>query len=168
MVFSFWTSTLNLISHALDVHSIPHVRYDGSMSRAKRDAVLNSFSANTATTNKAILVSISCGGQGLDLTTANHAYLVEPQWNPMAEEQALSRVYRLGQTREVRLCRLVADKTWEQQIVRLQERKRKLAELIVDQGMLDKASTGNESPQQTITNDNDAKKLMRFLRDLVC
>jgi SNF2 family DNA or RNA helicase len=48
-----------------------------------------------------ILVSITCGGAGLDLAAASRAYLLEPQWNPMTEEQAMYRIYRMGQKRDV-------------------------------------------------------------------
>lgn len=167
VVFSFWTTTLNLISRALSARSIPHTRYDGSMSRTKRDGILETFHKTTAAQTKVVLVSISCGGQGLDLTAANHAYLVEPQWNPMAEEQALSRVYRLGQERPVRLCRLVAEDTWEQRIVGLQEKKRKLAELIVDRVAIDAKRSENEIEQRPEAHNSDARKLLAWLRDLV-
>lgn len=167
VIFSFWTSTLDCIVDALNLHSIPHSRYDGSMSRSRRDAVLDSFAQSTSEQNKVILVSISCGGQGLDLTAANHAYLVEPQWNPMAEEQALSRVYRLGQTRSVRLCRLVAEDTWEQRIVDLQEKKRKLAELIVDRVAVDAKASKVEARTDPRTHEHDARQLLAWLKDLV-
>lgn len=68
----------------------------------------------------------------LDLTAANHAFLVEPQWNPMLEEQAMSRVHRLGQTKAVNLVRFIVKNTWEEKIVTVQERKRNLADMIMD------------------------------------
>lgn len=100
-----------------------------------------------------ILVSISCGGTGLDLTAANHAFLLEPQWNPMLEEQALARVHRIGQTRPVRLVRLIMKDTWEEKIVALQDRKRLLAKLIVDG---EKVGRGSDGMQRLL-----------WLRDLV-
>jgi SNF2 family DNA or RNA helicase len=68
----------------------------------------------------------------LDLTAANHAVLVEPQWNPMLEEQALSRVHRLGQIKPVTMTRLIVKNTWEERIITAQERKRFLADLITN------------------------------------
>ncbi|KAJ9664498.1 hypothetical protein H2198_000149 [Neophaeococcomyces mojaviensis] len=153
-VFSYWTSTLDLIGTALTEAGITHTRYDGSMSRTKRDAVLTSFASDNV---KVILVSISCGGQGLDLTAANHAFLVEPQWNPMLEEQALSRVHRLGQKKPVRLVRFVVKKTWEEKIVSLQERKRMLAELIVD-------GPGEDAEK---FKGEEGRRQLAMLRDLV-
>lgn len=100
------------------------------MSRTKRNAVLDAFA--TDPTIRVILVSISCGGQGLDLTAANHTFLLEPQWNPMLEEQAMARVHRLGQTKAVTLVRFVVKDTWEEKIVAVQRQKSFLAGLVVD------------------------------------
>jgi SNF2 family DNA or RNA helicase len=121
------------------------------MSRTKRSDVLTQFTDNSSI--RAILVSISCGGQGLDLTAANHAFLVEPQWNPMLEEQAMARVHRLGQKKAVRLVRLVMKDTWEEKIIRLQSRKLILANLIVDRSPLKEGV--------------DGKKQLHYLRELV-
>ena len=151
-VFSYWTSTLDLIQYALDQASISSCRYDGRLPRPKRDNVLAKFATPTPRI-KAILVSITCGGQGLDITAANHAILFEPQWNPMLEEQALSRVHRIGQLKPVYLVRFVVKGSWEENIVSVQERKRTLADLIVGEKKLKKGDEG--------------KKLLLHLRELV-
>lgn len=112
-----------------------------------------------------ILVSITCGGQGsvfkpsliaiygtlinltrsrLDLTVANHAFLIEPQWNPMLEEQAMSRVHRLGQTKAVHLVRFIVKNTFEEKIVTSQECKRTLASMIMEGRRLDSGSNGRK------------------------
>src|SRR3954454_6029080 len=127
VVFSYWISSLDLVGRALAEVGITFTRYDGSMSRGQRDHALKEFA--TTTKIKAILISISCGGQGLNLTTANHPFLLEPHWNPMLEEQAMARVHRLGQTRPVRIVRLIITDTWEERIVTRQGRKRMLADL---------------------------------------
>lgn len=121
------------------------------MPRNKRDKILTEFADDRQI--KVILVSISCGGTGLDLTTANHAFLLEPQWNPMLEEQAMARVHRIGQEKPVRLVRLIVKDTWEEKIVTLQDRKRLLAKLIVDGGK--------------VGNGDDGKKRLLWLKDLV-
>ncbi|KAK5056695.1 hypothetical protein LTR84_012227 [Exophiala bonariae] len=134
VVFTFWTSTLDIIEQALARSCISSCRYDGKLSRARRDLVLRTFAQDISI--NVILVSISCGGQGLDLTAANHAVLVEPQWNPMMEEQAISRVYRLGQTKSVTAVRLVVKDTWEEKIMAVQARKKTLADLVMNQTQL--------------------------------
>lgn len=151
VVFSYWTSTLDLIQHALAQARITYCRYDGRLTRKKRDSALSTFA--TSPNVQVLLVSITCGGQGLDLTAANHAFLVEPQWNPMLEEQALSRVHRLGQTKPVNLVRFVMKGTWEENIVRMQEKKRTLADLI----------TGG----RRLKGGDDGKRTLLYLRELV-
>jgi SWI/SNF-related matrix-associated actin-dependent regulator of chromatin subfamily A3 len=150
-VFSYWTSTLATVAQALCEAGISFIQYDGRLSRTKRDQALHDFATDCSV--RVILVSITCGGQGLDLTAANHAFLLEPQWNPMLEEQAMSRVHRLGQTKAVRLVRFVVKGTWEQNIRVLQERKRSLADLIVD--------------RRNLKDGDDGKKQLYFLRELV-
>lgn len=80
----------------------------------------------------------------LDLTVANHAFLVEPQWNPMLEEQAMSRVHRLGQTKAVHLVRFIVKNTWEEKVVTSQERKRTLASMIMEGRRLDSGNDGRK------------------------
>ena len=150
-IFSYWTTTLDDISHALRESGIPYVRYDGRMSRSKRTTVLESFANDSAL--RVILVSISCGGQGLDLTAANHAYLMEPQWNPMMEEQALARVHRLGQTKPVRMVRFVVKDTWEEKVIMSQKQKKMLADLVVD--------------RKSIRAGEEARKQLFYLKELL-
>lgn len=134
VVFSYWTATLYLIQNAFENANVSCCRYDGSLTRTKRDSVLRAFANDVHI--KVILISVSCGGQGLAVTVANHAILFEPQWNPMPEEQALSRVHRIGQVKPVYLVRLVVQRSFEENIVSLQERKRSPAGLVVDQQKL--------------------------------
>jgi SWI/SNF-related matrix-associated actin-dependent regulator of chromatin subfamily A3 len=130
VVFSCWTRTLDIIEQALGAARMIFCRYDGRLSRARRNQVLRSFATDHSL--RVILVSITCGGQGLDLTAANHAVLIEPQWNPMLEEQALSRIHRLGQTKPVTMTRLIVKNTWEEKVITAQERKKFLADLITN------------------------------------
>ena len=151
VVFSYWTSSLDVVEEVLKQAEIRFCRYDGQLSRSKRSQVLKEFTNDASL--RVFLVSISCGGQGLDLTAANHAYLLEPQWNPMLEEQAMARVHRLGQRKAVRLVRLMMKDTFEENIIRLQGRKRTLADLIVDRSPLKEGT--------------DGKKQLYYLRELV-
>ncbi|KAI1522278.1 HepA Superfamily II DNA RNA helicase SNF2 family [Pyrenophora tritici-repentis] len=76
-------------------------------------------------------MTISCSAVGLDITAASRAYILEPQWNPTVEEQALARVHRMGQTKPVTTIRFVMENTFEERVVETQERKRRLAELLL-------------------------------------
>jgi SNF2 family DNA or RNA helicase len=130
VVFSGWTSHLDLIGHALTQHQLPYVRLDGSMSRGARTAALDTFRLDP--TIRVILVSLSAGGLGLNLTAASRVYVMEPQYNPAAEAQAVDRIHRLGQTREVWCKRFVMEASFEGKMLELQEKKRRLARLATD------------------------------------
>ncbi len=77
-------------------------------------------------------MSITAGGVGLNLTSANSVYVMEPQFNPAAEAQAVDRVHRLGQTREVRTVRYIMKGSFEEKMLELQDKKMKLASLSMD------------------------------------
>jgi SNF2 family DNA or RNA helicase len=79
-----------------------------------------------------LLASLKAGGTGLNLTAADHVFLLDPWWNPAAEDQAADRAHRIGQTRPVFVYRLVAKNTVEERILALQERKRDLVDLALE------------------------------------
>ncbi|KAI9830944.1 MAG: hypothetical protein M1819_005327 [Sarea resinae] len=137
VVFSGWTSHLDLIQIALDKQHIKYTRLDGQMSRPQRANALNTFRDDPATT--VILVSIAAGGLGLNLTTANKVYVMEPQFNPAAEAQAIDRVHRLGQTREVTTVRFIMKGSFEEKMLVLQRKKQNLADLSMNKGKLDRS-----------------------------
>jgi SNF2 family DNA or RNA helicase len=97
------------------------------MDRKARDRALLQF-ANDPTV-PIILVSIGAGGLGLNLTVANKAYVMEPQFNPAAEAQAVDRVHRLGQTRPVTIMRFIMENSFEEKMLELQRKKKALADL---------------------------------------
>ncbi|KAI9684348.1 MAG: hypothetical protein M1829_002158 [Trizodia sp. TS-e1964] len=132
VVFSGWTSHLDLIHIALDAHNISHVRLDGKMSRAQRTESLDQFRDNPDIT--VIMVSISAGGLGLNLTTGSRVYVMEPQFNPAAEAQAVDRVHRLGQKREVFISRFIMGGSFEEKMLDLQRKKQNLADLSMERG----------------------------------
>ena len=74
-----------------------------------------------------LLISLGAGGIGLNLTAADHVFLLDPWWNPAVEDQAADRAHRIGQERPVMIYRLVAEDTVEERILALQQRKRELA-----------------------------------------
>ncbi|GAM84556.1 hypothetical protein ANO11243_025520 [Dothideomycetidae sp. 11243] len=125
VVFSGWTQYLDLISLALTESNIPHLRLDGKLSVRSRTAVLSQF--RTDPSIQVLLVSIRAGGQGLNLTAASKVYVMEPQFNPGVEMQAVDRVHRLGQTRKVEIVKFVMADSFELRIIKLQEQKMRLA-----------------------------------------
>ena len=124
LVFSQWTSLLDLIEPHLGAADIAYVRLDGTTrDRAK---VVESFQADDGP--PVMLLSLKAGGTGLNLTAADHVFLVDPWWNPAVEEQAADRAHRIGQDKPVMVYRLVAKDTVEERILELQAKKRLLAE----------------------------------------
>lgn len=97
------------------------------MTREKRDRSMQAFREDPSI--RVMLVSIGAGGLGLNLTTANKVFMMEPQFNPAAEAQAVDRVHRLGQDREVIIKRFVINDSFEEKMVALQMKKKKLADL---------------------------------------
>ncbi|MCJ1252016.1 hypothetical protein MMC30_009254 [Trapelia coarctata] len=137
VVFSGWTTTFDIIQPQLIDKGIRCVRLDGTSSASHRSRVIHAFRMNTDIS--VLLATITCGGVGLDLTAASRAYIMEPQWNPMSESQALDRIHRLGQQKEVETIRYVMRESYEEQVLKLQKRKQELADLTLSGGLIRKA-----------------------------
>ncbi|KAI0819841.1 SNF2 family N-terminal domain-containing protein [Trametes gibbosa] len=105
IVFSQWTSMLNLCEQIFARQGIRSLRYDGQMGREAREYTLNQFRRPGGP--KVILVSIKCGGVGLNLVSANRVINLDLSWNFATESQAYDRVHRLGQEKQVFVKRLV-------------------------------------------------------------
>ncbi len=130
LVFSQWTSLLDRVEPHLDAAGLAHLRLDGST--RDREAVTRAFQAPSGP--PVLLLSLKAGGVGLNLTAADHVFLLDPWWNPAVEEQAADRAHRIGQDKPVMVFRLVAKDTVEEKILELQDRKRRLADAAVGQG----------------------------------
>jgi SNF2 family DNA or RNA helicase len=124
LVFSQWTSLLDLIEPRLTREKIAFTRLDGST--RDRQGVVQAFQEESGP--PVMLISLKAGGAGLNLTAADHVFLVDPWWNPAVEDQAADRAHRIGQERPVMIHRLVANGTVEERILALQGEKRALAE----------------------------------------
>jgi superfamily II DNA or RNA helicase len=122
LVFSQWTSLLDLVEPHLARGGIAFGRLDGAT--RDRAGVVARFQDESGP--PVLLVSLKAGGTGLNLTAADHVFLLDPWWNPAVEEQAADRAHRIGQTRSVNVYRLVAESTVEEGILALQARKRDL------------------------------------------
>ncbi|KAL8660648.1 MAG: hypothetical protein Q9202_006352 [Teloschistes flavicans] len=137
VVFSGWTSHLDLIQIALKDARIQFVRLDGKMGRKQRAAALDAFRDNPEVI--VFLISIGAGGLGLNLTSGSKVYVMEPQFNPAAEAQAVDRVHRLGQRREVTITRFIMEGSFEEKMLALQRKKKNLADLSMNRGKIGKA-----------------------------
>ena len=123
-MFSQWTGLLDLIEPHLQSRAIEFLRLDGAT--RDRGDVVKKFQEDAGP--PVMLVSLKAGGTGLNLTAADHVFLVDPWWNPAVEDQAADRTHRIGQTRPVVVYRLVARDTVEEKILALQGEKRAVAE----------------------------------------
>lgn len=140
LVFSQWTSYLDLIGKALAEEDIDYLRIDGKT--RDRGHVVDTFqNDNTA---QILLMSLKAGGVGLNLTAADHVFIMDPWWNPAVEQQAADRAHRIGQSRRVFIHKLIVSNSIEERIVELQERKKQLAESILS----------NEGGEMGVTKDD--------------
>jgi superfamily II DNA or RNA helicase len=122
LLFSQFTSMLDLIGAALDKAKIPYVLLTGQT--RDREAVVSRFQNGEA---PVFLISLKAGGVGLNLTEADTVIHYDPWWNPAAEDQATDRAHRIGQTKQVFVYKLVAEGSIEEKILALQEKKAALA-----------------------------------------
>jgi SNF2 family DNA or RNA helicase len=125
LVFSQWTSLLDLVEPKLDAAEIRYTRLDGAT--RDRAAVVAEFQNEAGP--PVMLISLKAGGTGLNLTAADHVFLLDPWWNPAVEDQAADRAHRIGQVRPVLIHRMVTKDTVEERILALKEKKRALSAL---------------------------------------
>ncbi|KAF9987385.1 hypothetical protein BGZ65_003834 [Modicella reniformis] len=136
IVFSQFTSLLTLIEKPLNAENIRFLRYDGSMKLEDRnEAVRRLFDDPNYSI---MLISLKCGSLGLNLTVANHVVIMDPWWNPALENQAIDRVHRIGQTKDVFVHRLCIPETVEDRILALQAQKQALADGALGEGEVPK------------------------------
>ncbi|WRT66270.1 uncharacterized protein IL334_003223 [Kwoniella shivajii] len=122
LVFSQFTSFLDLIETTLTKEGIRWLRFDGSMSQAQRAATIEEFGKKTKEP-LILLISLKAGGVGLNLTMANHVFMMDTWWNEAIEQQAIDRVHRLGQNKPVYVTRYIIKGTVEKRIMKIQRSK---------------------------------------------
>lgn len=131
IVFSQFTSLLDLMEVPVDREGWGYKRYDGSMSANLRADAVAEFMERPEC--KIMLVSLKAGNAGLNLTAASQVIILDPFWNPYIEEQAIDRAHRIGQMREVKVHRVLTEGTVEDRIIDLQEKKRALISTALDE-----------------------------------
>jgi superfamily II DNA or RNA helicase len=137
LVFSQFTTMLDLLERDLDKAGIKYQRLDGSTAIQERQELVNSFQ-QPETDVQVFLLSLKAGNAGLTLTAADYVFLFDPWWNVAVENQAIDRTHRIGQDKQVFAYRMICKGTIEEKILRMQERKKKLAEELVstDEGFI--------------------------------
>ncbi|KOC14718.1 hypothetical protein AFLA70_740g000251 [Aspergillus flavus AF70] len=130
VIFSQFTSMLDLIEVPLARHGWAFRRYDGTMKPADRHAATVHFATDPDCL--ILLVSMKADNSGLNLTAASQVIILDPFWNPYVEDQAVGRAHRIGQRRPVHVHRILVSNTVEDRILDFQDRKRQLIEGIID------------------------------------
>ncbi|QSZ29816.1 hypothetical protein DSL72_004334 [Monilinia vaccinii-corymbosi] len=147
IIFSQFTTMLQLVEWRLRRAGITTVMLDGSMTPAQRQASINHFMTDVNV--ECFLVSLKAGGVALNLTEANKVFIVDPWWNPAAEWQSADRCHRIGQARPCSITRLCIEDSVESRMVLLQEKKA---------NMIHSTINADESAMENLTPDD-----MQFL-----
>ncbi|KAM0356123.1 hypothetical protein ACHAPU_000518 [Fusarium lateritium] len=152
IVFSQWTLLLDLLQVAMSREKmVKPERYDGSMSPKDRNIAAHNFRDRKGA--KVMLVSLKAGNAGLNLTSASRVIIMDPFWNPYIEMQAVDRAYRIGQTREVKVYRVLTKDTVEDRIIELQNKKKEMVEAALDE---------NEGGKIGRLGENELRRLFRL------
>ena len=129
LVFSQFTSHLEIIRKALDERNISYLYLDGQTPEKQRRERVEAFQGGKG---DLFLISLKAGGTGLNLTGADYVIHMDPWWNPAVEDQATDRAHRIGQNKAVMVYRVVAQETIEEKILALHEKKRNLVAGIME------------------------------------
>ncbi|NXG10598.1 HLTF factor, partial [Sakesphorus luctuosus] len=127
LVVSQFTTFLSLIENPLKESGFAFTRLDGSMAQKKRVEAIQCFQSNQAGSPTVMLLSLKAGGVGLNLTAASRVFLMDPAWNPAAEDQCFDRCHRLGQKQNVVITKFIVKDSVEENILNIQNKKRELA-----------------------------------------
>ena len=152
LLFSQFTSMLELLAQGLDKAGVSHFTLQGSTPKPVRAELVRRFNAGEA---GVFLISLRAGGTGLNLTAADIVIHYDPWWNLAAQNQATDRAYRIGQKNPVQVYKLIAQDTIEEKIVELQQAKQSLADTVT--GSADGAILSMD-PQQLLELLGDTKK----------
>lgn len=129
ILFSQYTEFLAYVKSLLESMGMEYLYMDGSTPMGQRESIISDFQSGKT---PVFVCSLKAGGIGINLTAANYVILLDPWWNPAVEQQAMDRAYRIGQTRDVTVIRMISYHTIEEKVIRLQEEKRTLSDDILE------------------------------------
>ena len=130
LFFSSFVQYLKLFREEFDQRKQLYSWLTGDLSGDQRAAEIRRFEREKAV--QSFLISIKSGGTGLNLTAADYVFILDPWWNPTTEQQAIARAHRIGQDKNVIAVKFITKDSIEEKILKLQERKSRLAEDIID------------------------------------
>jgi ATP-dependent DNA helicase len=162
LIFSQFTTTLDLLGYYLDLRSWNYARIDGSVAQSDRQDQILAFNKPSSTKKAAdiFILSTRAGGQGINLAAADTVILFDSDWNPQQDLQAMDRAHRIGQTRNVIVYRFATRNTVEQKLLESAEAKRRLEKLVIRKGGVRNdrgGARGNDKEQEV-------EELQRLLR----
>lgn len=147
VIFSQWTTMLAHIKTYLGADGIVCQEYTGKMNTQEKEAALDGFKTNPSM--RVLLMSLRAGSCGLNLCVANHVIITEPYFNNAEENQAIDRVYRIGQTKDVYVHKLIVPSTVENWMIQLQKYKNTITTSIL-----------NNTPVDDVVTEKDTKTTM--------
>jgi SWI/SNF-related matrix-associated actin-dependent regulator of chromatin subfamily A3 len=152
VIFSQWTSFLNIIQRQISEAGYKHTRIDGTMPASQRDAAMHALDSDPEC--RILLASLSVCSVGLNLVAADTVILADSWWAPAIEDQAVDRVHRLGQTRPTTVWRLVMENSIEERVLEIQKEKR----LLVGKAFREKGGKREAAKSMRVA---DIQKLLR-------
>ena len=129
LVFSSFTSTLDLLEEMLNHHNIKYYKLTGQTSKEERRRLVDAFQNDKT---GVFLMSLKAAGVGLNLTAAQNVIHFDPWWNVSAENQATDRTHRIGQTKDVNVFKLIMKNSIEEKILKMQEAKKELSDMFIE------------------------------------
>lgn len=150
LIFTTYKKALDLVIPKLNNMKISSYYIDGSVPSKKRMELVEKFNNDDT---DVFIITLKAGGTGLNLTSATVVIHLDLWWNPQVENQATDRAHRIGQKNKVEVIRLITKGTIEERILELQNKKRKLAEILID------GEDHNENQFSKLTED-DIKMLL--------
>ena len=128
LIFSSFVSHLKLLQEKIEKENWKFSKLTGQTT--KREKVIKQFQDDPE--NHIFLISLKAGGVGLNLTEADYVFIIDPWWNPAAENQAINRAHRIGQDKHVFVYRFITENTIEEKIQKLKDRKNLLADRFIN------------------------------------
>ncbi|KAL6932408.1 hypothetical protein ACO0OL_003886 [Hanseniaspora opuntiae] len=152
VLISNYTHTLDLIEIFCNMYQYGFIRLDGTQTVNKRSKIVDRFNDPNNTNDFIFLLSSKAGGCGINLIGANRLILLDPDWNPASDQQALARVWRDGQKKDCFIYRFISTGTIEEKIYQRQSMKMSLSSCVVDE---------NDDVERLFSSNN-LKKLFKY------
>ena len=127
LIFSSFVKMLSIVKEEFEKRGVKYSYLDGSSSN--REKIIQEFQDSEKA--RPFLISIKAGGIGLNLTSADYVFIVDPWWNPAVEMQAMDRAHRIGQTKPVFVYKMISEGSVEEKILELQESKKQLVKDVI-------------------------------------